>query len=294
MTPVPDATMDSNGNISIPGTLTTDTSCIGCAGAIDLPSGSDPGARQVPNSFSWIAPQLIESAFRWKLPSADAAGDAAGAIVSDGAATPGTLSIVPFSGSGNIVKATSPVITTPVLTAPVLGNYTVNALPAGSVSGSLAYVTDGAGSEDCTTGGGSNQVLCAYSGSAWAFPGGGGGGGGGGVTLPSVIISTTGPVTDPGGANVFEYNNAGGALTFNLGDGVPGYQRHFRNATGVSGAISINPTVGNTIDFGGSNTSVSLISTGAAADEISLVSDVAHHWYSTRRDDLLSSGRATR
>jgi hypothetical protein len=168
-TPVPAATMDSSGNISLPGTLTTNTACNGCAGAIDLPAGTDPGAGQLSNSFSWIAPQSIASAYRWKVPSADATG----AIVSDGAATPGTLSIVPLSGTGSIARATSPVITTATLVQPIIGNYTVGTLPVGVTPGKLAYVTDGSTATDCTAGGGSNKLLCAFNGSAWAFPGAG-------------------------------------------------------------------------------------------------------------------------
>ncbi len=166
-TSVPAATMDNSGNVSIPGTLTTNTACTNCAGALDLMPGNDPGAGQPPNSFSWIAPQSIGSSFRWKLPSADAAG----AIVSDGAATPGTLSMVPFSGTDKIVRAISPTLTTATLTQPIITNYRVGTLPAGVTSGKLAYVTDGATSADCTTGGGVNKVACIWDGSQWAFPG---------------------------------------------------------------------------------------------------------------------------
>ena len=173
-TPVATATIDNSGNISIPGNLTTNTGCSSCAGAIDLRQGTDPGAGQAANSFSWIAPASIGSSFRWKVPAADAAG----AIVSDGHGTPGTLSIVPFSGTNNIARTTSPVMTTPTLIQPILSSYTVATLPAGVTLGKLAYVTDGNTASDCTTGGGSNQVLCAFNGGAWAFPGGTSGGGG--------------------------------------------------------------------------------------------------------------------
>ncbi len=104
-TPVAAATMDNGGNISIPGALATNSSCSGCAGAIDLLAGTDPGG-QAANSFSWIAPQSIPSSFRWKLPSADSPG----VIATDGASTPGTLSIVSTTGSGSIVRASSPLI----------------------------------------------------------------------------------------------------------------------------------------------------------------------------------------
>jgi hypothetical protein len=101
-TPAPAATIDSNGNLSIPGTLTANTACNSCAGTIELAAGTYPGS-QLSNSFSLIAPKSIGSAYRWQIPSADAAG----AIMSDGAGTPGTLSIVPFNGSGNIIRNTA-------------------------------------------------------------------------------------------------------------------------------------------------------------------------------------------
>jgi hypothetical protein len=53
--------------------------------------------------------------------------------------------------------------------------YTVATLPTPAAN-SIAIVTDGASSSDCTTGGGSSRVLCGYTGSAWAALGGGGGG----------------------------------------------------------------------------------------------------------------------
>jgi hypothetical protein len=182
----PNATLDSAGNISISGTLSTGPACDGCAGAIDLLAGADPGARQAPQSFSWIAPDFIPSSFRWKVPSADAAG----ALASDGAATPGTLSIVPFSGTGNIAKTTSPTLTTPTLIQPMLTSYTAASLPVGAI-GKTVYITDGSTTSDCTTGGGANKVLCVYNGSTWAFPGPvGGGAGGSGLSLPSTLSGT--------------------------------------------------------------------------------------------------------
>jgi hypothetical protein len=271
-TPVSNATMDGLGNVSIPGTLSTNTSCIGCAGAMDLPAGTDPGTGAA-HTFSWIAPGSIASSFRWKVPTADGAG----AVVSDGAATPGTLSIVPLSGTGSIVRASGATLVAPTLTAPVLGSYAVAGLSSLTASvGSLAYVTDGSATTDCAVGGGLNTVLCAYSGSGWAFPGGSTGGG----SLP-VLISTAGPVADPGGSNYYQVNNSGGSLTFNLADGVPGYQRRLRNATGNSGAITVTPYSGNSIDLMGANATVNIASAGALADEVWLTVDVAHHWYAT-------------
>lgn len=105
-------------------------------------------------------------------------------------------------------------------------------------------------------------------------------GGGGGA--PTVLISTSGPVSDPGVSSSFQFNNAAGALTFNLAAGVAGYQRCYRNATGKSGVITIAVTTSNQIDLSGSNGTVTtgtLVSGGALGDAACLVSDGTNHWY---------------
>lgn len=102
------------------------------------------------------------------------------------------------------------------------------------------------------------------------------------VIRPGVTISTSGPVADPGGSSAYLYNNAAGALTFNLPDGVVGFQRCYRNATGKSGAITIAVTTSNAIDYNGANgttTTGTLVSGGALGDAVCLVADAAHHWY---------------
>lgn len=48
--------------------------------------------------------------------------------------------------------------------------------PSFSSPTAVAFVSDGSSATDCTVGSGSNLVLCAYNGSAWAAAGGGGGG----------------------------------------------------------------------------------------------------------------------
>jgi hypothetical protein len=62
----------------------------------------------------------------------------------------------------------------------------------------LVIVTDGNSGTDCTTGGGSTRVLCAWNGSAWASIGGGAGGGTGDVTD---VLQTSNEicVLNPGG-----------------------------------------------------------------------------------------------
>ncbi len=64
-----------------------------------------------------------------------------------------------------------------------LGTYTVATLPASYGVGSMAWVSDGASSNDCTSGHGSTRVLCYYAGSAWtALTSGGGGAAWGSIT----------------------------------------------------------------------------------------------------------------
>ena len=104
------------------------------------------------------------------------------------------------------------------------------------------------------------------------------------VALIPITISTSGPVTDPGGNAAYLYNNAAGALTFNLPAGVAGKQRCYRQATGKSDVITIAVTTGNSIDLNGANgttTTGTLVSTGAPGESVCLVSDAANHWYAT-------------
>jgi len=99
---------------------------------------------------------------------------------------------------------------------------------------------------------------------------------------PGTLISTSGPVADPGGSSAFQFNNASGALTFSLPAGVVGLQRCYRNATGKSGVITIAVTTSNTIDLNGANGTTStgtLVSGGALGDAVCLNSDATNHWY---------------
>ena len=59
------------------------------------------------------------------------------------------------------------------LTTPIMGYYTVSSLPAPSILGRIAIVTDGTTGGDCTVGGGSALVWCRENGAAWANVGGG-------------------------------------------------------------------------------------------------------------------------
>ena len=97
-----------------------------------------------------------------------------------------------------------------------------------------------------------------------------------------VLTSTSGPVADPGGPSAYLYNNASGAITYNLPAGVAGYQRCYRNATGKSGSITVAVATSNSIDLNGLNGTTStgtLVSGGALGDAVCLVSDTTNHWY---------------
>lgn len=105
----------------------------------------------------------------------------------------------------------------------------------------------------------------------------------GAITIGSTVMltSTTGPVIDPGGAIGYQFNGASGALTFNAPVAVAGMRRCYRNATGKSGAITVQLASTDKADLAGSNGSTggTIVSGGALADEICLTSDVANHWY---------------
>lgn len=95
------------------------------------------------------------------------------------------------------------------------------------------------------------------------------------------LISTTGAVTDPGGAAAVQFNNAAGALTFNAPAGVAGVQRCYRNAATRTGVITIQMATSNTVDVDGANgtSAGTLVSGGALGDAVCIVSDAVNHWY---------------
>lgn len=93
-TPCSGCTLDGSGNAVLTGSLTTSAGST-TAGTVSLVNGTELGAFAA-NSFSLEAPASIPSSYRWKLPAADAAG----LLASDGAGTPGTLSVKGVQGSG--------------------------------------------------------------------------------------------------------------------------------------------------------------------------------------------------
>ena len=127
---------------------------------------------------------------------------------------------------------------------------------------------------------------------------GGGGGGGGGAIGPTgptgttgatgaagtctTVISTSGPVSDPGGPCVYLYNNSGGAITFNAPSATTTFQlRVYRQTTGNTGVITVQMAASNKVDLLGTNGSSAgtLLSPGTSADEASIRSDTTNHWY---------------
>ena len=58
--------------------------------------------------------------------------------------------------------------------------------------GTIAVISDGSSSSDCTTGGGANMVTCQTNGSTWSQIAGGGGGGGDNITSPNSTLNVGG------------------------------------------------------------------------------------------------------
>ncbi len=129
--------IDSSNNLSCPGTLTSGTGS-GFAGTIDVTQGTAVGSFPA-NTASIYAPTSIATSYQWVMPAADAAG----AIVSSGAGTPGVLSIVGFSGTGNIAKVSSPTIVTPTIASftNATHNHT-NAAGGGTLAESALALTN--------------------------------------------------------------------------------------------------------------------------------------------------------
>jgi len=94
-TPNSSATMDSSGNIHTPGSVTTGAGSSG-AGFLALFQGTMPAQTTFPAmSFSLVGNPSITKQYQWVVPAADAAG----AVVSNGAGTPGQLSIKALQGT---------------------------------------------------------------------------------------------------------------------------------------------------------------------------------------------------
>lgn len=79
----------------------------------------------------------------------------------------------------------------------------VAGLPSTVPANSIAFVSDGLNSTDCTSGGGSSRVLCVYTGSAWSALGGGGATSVSGLTDLKVTATSTTVLTIAAGTARF-------------------------------------------------------------------------------------------
>jgi hypothetical protein len=149
-TPSATTTLDSSGNISTPGSVTTGAGS-STAGAVSFTQGTAPVSYPA-NSFSIVSPASIATAYQWTVPGADAAG----AILSNGS---GTLSILGTNGSGNLLRSagTAAIATGKTLTA----NASVTLAGTDSSTLSLAgnLTTSGAYNTTLTTTGTTSLTL---------------------------------------------------------------------------------------------------------------------------------------
>jgi len=105
-TPNTSATMDGSGNISTPGTIKTGVGG-GGAGFSDYGAGTAHTATGV----GFQAPTSISTPFMMNLPNSPSTGF----MLNTGTSDPTTITYVASTGTGNVVRATSPTITTPVI-----------------------------------------------------------------------------------------------------------------------------------------------------------------------------------
>lgn len=124
-TPSATATMDTSGNISTPGSVTTGAGT-GAAGFVDMGAGTAHTATGV----GFQAPTSVTTPFMMTLPALPATGF----MLNTGTTDPSVISYVASSGSGNVCLTTSCVMTTPNLGTPsalVLTN--ASSLPASAL-----------------------------------------------------------------------------------------------------------------------------------------------------------------
>lgn len=160
------------GSLTCPGSITSGSGS-GVAGTLDLTQGTLP-ASFPGNSFSLYSPTSIGTGYQWLVPAADSLGF----VRSSGAGTPGVLSLVGETGSGNVVRAV----------APTIGLVNGTGLPVSTgISGLGTGVATALATAVSGTGG-----ICLSSGSACS-----GGGGAAGATLFSTTNSTTVTATSP-------------------------------------------------------------------------------------------------
>jgi len=301
------------GSVLITGGANAATNAASVGGSVMLKAGNSTGATStgLPGLLTTLEPYLQGTTVtQWNLQCTSATA----MTVADCGASPSNIVGVAFHLNTTVsVQVAVSESETPVnASAAVTVGHTVC---AGTTAG---QVTDSGGTGPCTTGRTVGMVL-AISGTWPTFPDGTAfptlsnmlpliklgryltavtvygtactpGGASCTPTVPAVnmapvpaLTSTSGPVADPGGPAYFQYNNAAGVLTFDAPAWAAGLQRCYRNATGKSGAITVQMATGDYADLAGANTTSAgyLLSTGVLADGICITaSDTSHYWYS--------------
>lgn len=137
-TPSATTTLDTSGNLSTPGSITTGAGG-SVAGALQLGQGT--ATTPAVNSIVIQAPTSVSTAYSIALPGAAGTGF----LLNTDTSNVDAITFIGFTGTGNVVRATSPTITSPVFVTPALGTpasgvlTNATGLPAASVvAGALA------------------------------------------------------------------------------------------------------------------------------------------------------------
>lgn len=148
-TAAPTATMDSSGNITTPGSLSAGLGS-GVAGFLQVKQGTLPSL--VATAIQIVAPSSVTN-YQFVLPSASATGFMLGTDASN----TNTISMVGFSGTGNVARVGSPTFTSSLTLGGVTGStQCLHVDSAGLISGT--------GSDCGAGGGGSGTVTVVASG----------------------------------------------------------------------------------------------------------------------------------
>ena len=130
-TPATTATMDASGNISTPGSISTGVGGT-TAGVVEVKQGTAPSLGT--NSVKVYAPTSVTS-YGIVLPGASTTGFMFGTD----ATNVNTISYVGSTGTGNVVRDTSPTLVTPALGTPASGNLAnATGYPFASLSGTAS------------------------------------------------------------------------------------------------------------------------------------------------------------
>lgn len=151
-TPSATTTLDASGNISTPGSVTT-----GAGGAIGgyVAMGQGTATTAPTSSVGFQAPTSVTTKFMMTLPAAPVTGF----LLSTGASDPSTVTFVPPTGSGNVVRDTSPTfaagsnlkLTVPTADGTATGPMTdeFNCGYSSSAVGDLVYLDSSATWQKC-------------------------------------------------------------------------------------------------------------------------------------------------